>query len=129
MNPTILIVDDDDALLHSIRRLLERSGYVVMEAGNVPEARVAIDQKRPDLLIMDLVLPGLQGREGANLIMAHCPGLRVLFMSGYTSQESLRMGHIGSGEPFLRKPFSADELLGAVEQLLRDKEEGGRQKA
>ena len=126
MNPTILIVDDDDALLHSMRRMLERSGYVVLEAGNIPEARATIDVATPDLVIMDLVLPGMEGREGANLIAAHCPGVRVLFISGFTSQESIRMGHLGSGEAFLRKPFSVDELLGEVERLLDSREQGGR---
>ena len=118
MNPTILIVDDDDALLHAMRRVLERAGYVVLEAGNVPEARAAIEGKKPDLLVMDLVLPGMEGREGANLILAHCPDVRVIFMSGYTSLESMRMGHIGSGEEFLRKPFSIEELLGTVKRVL-----------
>jgi two-component system, cell cycle sensor histidine kinase and response regulator CckA len=125
MNPTILIVDDDDALVHSVRRLLERAGYEVLEASTVAEARTLLGESAPDLLIMDLVLPGLQGREGANLILAQSPGLPVIFMSGYTSQESIRMGQIGSADPFLRKPFSSEELLGAVERALAPRDEGG----
>jgi DNA-binding response OmpR family regulator len=125
MNPTILIVDDDDALVHAMRRMLERAGYNVFEASSVPDARGVAETTAPDLLIMDLVLPAMQGREGANLILAHRPGLRVLFMSGYTSQESVRMGHIESTEAFLRKPFSAEELIDAVERVLDSPDRGG----
>jgi DNA-binding response OmpR family regulator len=125
MNPTILIVDDDDALVHSMRRLLARAGYNVLEASAVSEARRLTEVGAPDLLIMDLVLPGLQGREGANLILAQSPGLPVIFMSGYTSQESMRMGQIGSADEFLRKPFSTEELLGAVERVLASRDEDG----
>jgi CheY-like chemotaxis protein len=120
MNPTILVVDDDGALLHAMRGLLERFGYEVMEAGDVTEALAAVRLKPPDLLVMDLVLPGVDGRQGADLIRARCPGLPVLFISGYTTEEWFRMGN--SGEAFLRKPFSVEEMLGAVERVLDGRE-------
>ena len=102
--------------------LLERCGYDVMAAGDVPEARAAIDVKRPDLLVMDLILPGMDGRAGARLLCEHCPGLRVLFISGYATEEIMRMGQMGPNEGFLAKPFSAEELLGAVERVLDGRE-------
>ena len=122
MDPTILIVDDDAVLVRAMRALLEHAGYHVMDAGSIAEARAAVERRRPDLVIMDLVLPGLEGREGANLIVAHHPGLRVLYMSGYTNQETLRIGDVSSGQPFLRKPFGVEDLLGAIERVLEGRE-------
>lgn len=118
MARTILVVDDDEGLLHAVRRTLERAGYVVMEAGNVLEARARIEERAPDLVLMDLVLPGMEGREVANLIHVRHSEVPVLFMSGYTSQESIRLGHLPEGVPFLRKPFTAIELIEAVERGL-----------
>jgi len=120
MNPTILVVDDDGALLHAMRGLLERFGYEVVEAGDATEALAAARVKRPDLLVMDLVLPGVEGREGADAIRACCPGVPVLFIADYTNEEWFRMGH--AGDAFLRKPFSVEELLGAVERMLDGRE-------
>jgi CheY-like chemotaxis protein len=120
MNPTILVVDDDGVLLRAMRGLLERCGYDVMESGDVTAALAAVRLKRPDMLIMDLVLPGMDGREGARLIREACPDLPVLFVSGYTSEEWFRMGN--EGEAFLRKPFSVEELLGAVERVLEGRD-------
>jgi two-component system cell cycle sensor histidine kinase/response regulator CckA len=118
MNPSILVVDDDGTLLHAMQGLLERCGYQVTAAATVADARSAIDMKTPDLLVMDLVLPEMDGRAGAKLLATHCPGLRVLFISGYTDEETMRMGKMASNEGFLSKPFSAEELLGAVERML-----------
>jgi two-component system, cell cycle sensor histidine kinase and response regulator CckA len=116
MSPTILVVDDDDDVRTSMLRILERAGYEVIQAGSVPEARALADQQTPDLMIMDMVLPGLEGREGANLILARHPSLPILFVSGYTNPESMRMGQ--GGENFLRKPFTVEELVDAVERVL-----------
>jgi len=71
---------------------------------------------------MDLVLPGLEGREAATLLLAKAPALRVLFMSGYTSQESTQMGGLPEGHAFIRKPFGVPELVNAVESVLRGDE-------
>jgi two-component system cell cycle sensor histidine kinase/response regulator CckA len=120
LNHTLLVVDDDGVLVRAMRGLLERFGYEVIEAGDVPEALAAIEIRRPDLLVMDLVLPTMDGRDGAKLIRARCPGLPVLFISGYSTEEWFRMGN--PGEAFLRKPFSVEELLGAVERVLEGRE-------
>lgn len=120
---TVLVVDDDRDLRESVTRILERSDYRVLEAGDAHQARTALQDAEGaiDLVVMDLVLPGLEGREAANLLLAHDPELRILFTSGYTSQESIRMGALPEGHAFIRKPFEASELLEAVAALL----EGG----
>lgn len=115
----VLVVDDDKALRHSIRRGLEMHGYKVYSAANAHEARQQVEfVGPPDIVLMDLVLPGMEGREAANLLLAHHPGLKILYMSGYTSQESMRMGTLDPGHAFLRKPFDVPELLEAVEGVL-----------
>lgn len=116
---TVLVVDDDEALRRTVVRALEREGLVVYEAGNVFEARQAHERAGTvDLVIMDLVLPGLEGRETANLLLAHQPGVEILYTSGYTSLESLRSGPRPRSETFLRKPFEVRELIEAVRTAL-----------
>lgn len=115
----VLIVDDDAALRRSVRRMLEMRGYKVYSAADAHEARQQVDfVGPPDLVLMDLVLPGIEGREAANLLLARYPGLRILYMSGYTSQESVRMGSLNPRQELLRKPFELSELLEAVEGAL-----------
>lgn len=116
---TILVVDDDVSLRSSMARALERDGYRVLQAGSAFEARKAMKgSDRIDLIVMDLVLPGMEGREAANLLKADRPGVTVLYVSGYTSQESLRSGLVEENELFMRKPFEVEELLETVREAL-----------
>ncbi len=116
---TILVVEDDAALRRSVRRTLELHGYRVYSAIDAHEARKQVDfVGPPDLVLMDMVLPGMEGMEAGNLLLARHPELPIIYMSGYTSQESLRMGSLQEGQRFLRKPFDIPELLEAVEAAL-----------
>ena len=118
---TVLVVDDDDALRKTMVRALESHGYEVLAADSGFQARKVHEKAgRVDLIIMDLVLPGMEGRESANLLMAHQPDVKILYTSGYSSLESLRSGLTHEGEAFLRKPFEVDELIEAVEETLAD---------
>ena len=115
----VLVVDDDASLRRSVRRTLEMHGYKVYSAANAHEARQQVDfVGPPHLVLMDLVLPGMEGREAANVLLARYPDVRVIYMSGYTSQESMRMGALDQDQAFLRKPFDVPELLEAVEAAL-----------
>ena len=115
----VLVVDDDDSLRRSVRRTLETHGYKVYSAANAHEARQQVEfVGPPHLVLMDLVLPGMEGREAGNLLLARHPDVRILYMSGYTSQESMRMGALDPHQAFLRKPFDVPELLEAVEAAL-----------
>ena len=124
MNPlsiagrTVLLVDDDAAVRHSVHRALEARGCTVVEAADAHEAQQALARARPDVVVMDLVLPGMEGREAANLISARQPGVPILFITGYTSRESMRAGTLSQEDAFMRKPFELSELIEAIARLL-----------
>lgn len=121
---TIMVLDDDPQLRVGAARALTRMGYRVLAAGSAAEAmRVSGDWPAAiDLLICDLVLPGLSGREAANALMARRPGMKVLYTSGYSSHGSFR-GELAEGSSsFLGKPFDLASLGQAVAVML----DGGR---
>jgi PAS domain S-box-containing protein len=115
---TILLVEDEESLRTLTRTMLEQSGYTVLEAGGGLEAvEVARNRRGPiDLLLTDIVMPGINGREVArNLTMAR-PGLKVLFMSGYSGFAS--RGHDAQEDALLSKPFTRDDLLAKIHDAL-----------
>ena len=116
--PTVLVVDDDPMLRTAIRRILQSRGYGVLEAADGNEAAlVATHHDGPIALVLcDLVMPGVGGREAAERVRAAKPGVRVVFTSGYP----LEHGSANSEEPFefVPKPFTPDELLTAVQSSL-----------
>ncbi|SDY90110.1 PAS domain S-box-containing protein [Micromonospora pattaloongensis] len=115
---TILVVEDEAALREATTRLLRRNGYEVVEAGNGIEALEAAANTRWDLLLTDVVMPHMSGRELAERLRLHRPDLRVLFMSGY-SQEVLGPGKaLDEGVTLLAKPFTEAALLAKVHAAL-----------
>ena len=116
-----LLVAEDEAMLRSIlRECLEDGGYVVLEAGDGPEA-LRVAEGHPgsiDLLVTDVVMPGMSGRELAERLRASRPGLRVLFLSGYTDDAVVRHGVSSDEEAFLQKPFSVEDLAHRVREVL-----------
>jgi two-component system, cell cycle sensor histidine kinase and response regulator CckA len=115
---TILLVDDEQAVRSIVVKILRRAKYNVLEAEN-GEAALTIAESHPgkiDLLLSDMYMPGLRGPEVAQALAPKCPGIRVLFMSGYADQDS-RSG-VPAGANFLNKPFSGKELVTAVEAVL-----------
>jgi hypothetical protein len=117
---TVLLVEDSAPVRAIARLVLERQGYTVVEA---PEATVAIAHaerlRRPlHLLLTDLVMPGMNGRDLADRVLEIRPDLRVLFMSGYTSDSALRAGVVEGGMPYLQKPFTAEGLARKVREVL-----------
>jgi CheY-like chemotaxis protein len=113
---TILLVDDDDAVRRLAAQILEAEGYVVVEASGPAEALEVCERGGPiDLLVSDVSMPDMSGRELAVEVCARRPGTPVLFVSGY--DESLTHGG-ASRDPFLAKPFSPAELVREVKQLL-----------
>ncbi|HSW29699.1 MAG TPA: response regulator [Longimicrobiales bacterium] len=117
---TILVLDDDIELRSGTVRALARAGHRVLAAATAAEAlRIAADWPATiDLLICDLVLPGLSGREAANALQAHRPGMKVLFISGYSSHDSFRGELAGGGSSFLGKPYDLAALAEATDALL-----------
>ena len=117
---TILVVEDEEALRHLAGRLLERHGYRVLSAANAPEAlEVARRHAGPiDLLLTDIVMPGMSGPELATTLQTVRPGVPVVFTSGYTEEAVSRLGAVDSGNGYLGKPFTSQALLNVVRDLL-----------
>jgi signal transduction histidine kinase len=112
---TVLVVEDDPILRRLTRRLLEDTGYVVLEASRGDEALAIAGQPVPiDAVVTDVVLPGLGGREVVARLTEARPGLRVVFMSGYTDSDLVDLSALGPGVSLLQKPFSADQLTSAL---------------
>ena len=118
----VLVVDDDAAVLALTRRVLERHGFKALAAGSGDEAVRLFENEKGeiDLLVTDVVMPGMQGPELALALRADRPGLPVLLMSGYTeSLDSLRRATVDPATDFLPKPFGPSDLMAKVEALLR----------
>jgi two-component system cell cycle sensor histidine kinase/response regulator CckA len=116
---TILLVDDEQSVRSIVVKILRRANYNVLEAEN-GEAALSIAESHPekiDLLISDMFMPGLRGPEVAQALAPKCPGLRVLFISGYADRD-LRSS-VPPGANFLNKPFSGKELASAVDAVLK----------
>jgi len=117
-NRTILLVEDNEMLRCMVRDLLINYGFDVVEAEDPGQALRLAEGRSIDLLITDVVMPGLTGPELHERLLKKFPGLIVLFMSGYTNTVIVKHGVPGSGVNFIQKPFSVDNFLLKVEKLL-----------
>ncbi|HEX8696051.1 MAG TPA: PAS domain S-box protein [Longimicrobium sp.] len=117
---TVLLAEDEETVRRLARRVLQRSGYTVLEAADGEEAlRVAGAHRGPiHLLVTDVVMPRLGGRDLAARLLAARPGLRVLYVSGYTEEAVQRHGVLDPGIGFLEKPFTAEALAERVRRAL-----------
>jgi PAS domain S-box-containing protein len=117
---TILIVEDDPALLKMTTRMLAGQGYTVLAAGSSAEAiRVAGEHAAEIHLVMtDVVMPEMNGRDLATKLLALYPNLKCLFMSGYTADVIAHHGVLDEGVHFLQKPFSVHDLAAKVREVL-----------
>ncbi len=117
---TILIVDDDSAVRTTARLALEGAGYTVIEAPGGTEALSDVASRgiKVGLLVTDVVMPRLSGKELARKLGETCPGARVLYVSGYTANVISHHGILEAGLDFLQKPFSSNELLSKVREIL-----------
>jgi PAS domain S-box-containing protein len=117
---TVLVVEDEPAVLTLSRRALEAQGYVVLAASDAAAALRVVERHGGTihLLLTDVVMPGLSGRELADRLAAQRPGIRVLYMSGYPGDAVVQHGTLPSGSAFLQKPFSPDGLARKVRDVL-----------
>jgi PAS domain S-box-containing protein len=116
---TVLLVEDEAEVRRLVERLLRMQGYTVLSAPSPAEAiSAARAAGRIDLLVTDVIMPGMNGREMASVLAAERPRMRVLYMSGYTDAAIAQQGILEPGTAFLSKPFTPDVLARKVREVL-----------
>jgi two-component system cell cycle sensor histidine kinase/response regulator CckA len=117
---TILLTEDDDMVRRLVRSVLETYGYRVLEAANGSAALLICERHEGliHLLISDLIMPGMSGRDLDNRAAQLRPEMKVLYMSGYTDDTIVGQGFLDEGTPFLQKPFAPDTLAQKVREVL-----------
>jgi len=120
---TILLVEDEDAVRELVRLMLERQGYTVLDAKDGAAALAICDQHPGtlDLLITDVVLEHISGRELAEKLIGLRPSMKTLYISGYADDAIVHHGVLTSDIPFLQKPFGSEALAKKVRQLLESR--------
>jgi hypothetical protein len=116
----ILVVEDDDQVRTVVSKGLPRLGYEVLVVRNAEEALAMVDKHpgRIDLLLTDVVMPGLSGPQLAERLTARRPEVRVVFMSGYPEAQDPALGFALDGRSYLQKPFALAELAEKIRQAL-----------
>jgi CheY-like chemotaxis protein len=117
---TVLLVEDEPAILTLVAHILSGQGYRVMRASSPKEALQIADAHvgTIDLLLTDVIMPDMNGRDLAEALRSRYPDVRAVFMSGYTSDVIAKHGVLDDGVSFLQKPFSIDSLSGKVREAL-----------
>jgi|RhiMetdeSRZDD1v2_1073273.scaffolds.fasta_scaffold10601_3 CheY-like chemotaxis protein len=124
MKKTILVVDDQPPTRRFLRSVLEREGYLVIEAEDDASAWDAVrNQEAPiSLAMIDVNLPGLKGRHVANNLRSFGP-LPVVFMTGDSPPNLIAEGSLEEGAPLIEKPFTVSTVMEAINHALKDEEE------
>jgi two-component system cell cycle sensor histidine kinase/response regulator CckA len=121
-NGTILLVEDELQVRKAVSRQLKSLGYHVLEAADARAAMSVVEGKHAiDLLLTDLVMPGMDGRRLATLVTAARPEIQVLFMSGYTEHISMRASALVASDRLLAKPFSQRQLSVAIRLAMKNR--------
>jgi CheY-like chemotaxis protein len=117
---TILLVEDEDGVRALTRQILQKHGYTVLETSHGGEALLACENHKDaiHLLLTDVVLSQMSGRELAQRLAQLRPEMKVLYMSGYSEDAIVQHGVLGSGTSFLQKPFNTETLITKVREIL-----------
>jgi PAS domain S-box-containing protein len=115
-NASVLVIDDDPDVRAFIVTALEEQGYRIRQASDGKEGLAEFDRERPDLVIVDFIMPGMSGADIAKKIRSRLPDQRILFVSGYSETEAVK--RTAPDAPLLTKPFRADALHKAVRGAL-----------
>ena len=117
---TILAVDDDPDVLRLVEAILRRFGFRVLTAASAEEALNIFRglEQPPDLLLTDVVMPGVSGPVLADKMLSQEPKMRVLFMSGYDNRQIVQHYVVKPGFPLLPKPFTYENLAAKVQEIL-----------
>jgi two-component system cell cycle sensor histidine kinase/response regulator CckA len=117
---TVLLVEDDPQVRELTRTVLVAQGYFIIEAAGPEDAERIVENERAEihLLLTDVIMPGMSGRELAKRLTARLPRMRVLYMSGYTYNIIAHGGNLEAGVAFLQKPFTPSALVEKVREVL-----------
>ncbi len=116
----ILVVEDEESLRKLINSILLRLGYTVTLAADGNEALLLVEEKglKPDLILTDMVMPNMSGKELVDCLRKNCPDLKVLYMSGYTANAIVHEEVIDHGSSFIRKPFTIGNIKAKIRNVL-----------
>ncbi len=119
-NETILLVEDEEMVRRFTQRVLENNGYTVIAAAGGKEALAAMESQKCgiNLLVTDVVMPQMSGKQLAQRVLGECPDVKVLYISGYTGNAILQQGMLEPGIDFVQKPFDTRELLAKIREIL-----------
>ena len=122
--PLILVADDDDDILLLVTTRLKRDGFDVIEARNGDDALALAQERRPQVAVLDVGMPGLDGLEVLERIRADeaLQGMRVLLLTAKAQDSDMRRGYDAGADVYVRKPFSPGELSARVRELLDAKD-------
>jgi CheY-like chemotaxis protein len=113
---SVLVIDDDPDVRGFIAAALEEQGYDVRQASDGKKGLAELERSRPDLVILDFIMPGLSGADVAKKILAKIPDQPILFVSGYSETDAVK--RTAPDSPLLAKPFRADALHKAVRRAI-----------
>lgn len=119
---TVLVVEDEDLIRNLLKRILEALGYKVLVAAHGGEALLVVEDydQRIDLMITDVIMPHMSGHELVERLMPDCPGMQVLYISGYDEEMLAHHGLVDQDRQFVHKPFGSSEIALKVRQILDD---------
>ena len=118
--PVVLVADDDDDILLLVTMRLQRDGFIVISARNGEDALALAQQQRPDIAVLDIGMPGLDGIEVLERIRAddELKGMRVLLLTAKAQESDVRRGFDAGADAYVRKPFSPADLSARVRELV-----------
>jgi signal transduction histidine kinase/ActR/RegA family two-component response regulator len=115
----VLLVEDDPSVRLLVREVLKELSYAAVEAGRPEEAIAILESGAPiDLMISDVGLPGMNGRQLADIARQHRPDLPILFITGYAENAAIRAGFLGTRMAMITKPFALDTLAGKIAEMI-----------
>jgi DNA-binding response OmpR family regulator len=117
---TILIVDDDRSLRASIREILEEEGYRTKEAANGEAALSMLKEVSPDLVLVDMVMPGMDGLSLISLLRKDWPGLRIVVMTAYATVQDAVQSLKQGADDYIAKPFKIHDILTLIRKNLQE---------
>jgi CheY-like chemotaxis protein len=116
---TVLVIEDEESVRELVIEVLNDLGYRALEASDGPAGlRILQSDERIDLLVSDIGLPGMNGRQVADAAREHRPDLKVLFITGYAENAAMANGFLAPGMEMVTKPFAVDALAARIRDMI-----------